>query len=71
MSSIRFFVPSFDAADAIVNPSMVTINSNSGQAMTTFSADNWKINLMISIFWNKEMVLEFLTENVLPSVYLL
>ena len=39
------FVASFAVADVIANLSMVTINSNSGQAITTFSADTCKMTL--------------------------
>ena len=42
---ISVFVSSSDVADAIANLSMVMIKRNSDQAMTTFSSDNWKMNL--------------------------
>ena len=45
LSSIKNIVSSFDAADVIENLSMVIINSNSGQATITFSADTWKMTL--------------------------
>ena len=44
-SYINYFVTFFDAVNVIENLSMVTLNSNSGQATTTFSNYTYKITL--------------------------
>ena len=60
----------FHAEYLISNMFMVKRNRNPGQGMTTCSAYNWKINLMVCICWNGERRLEFLTENWLPVYFI-
>ena len=39
------FLSTFDWADVIENPFMVTININSGQSTTNFSDDTWEMTV--------------------------